>query len=360
MAEGYGTFGAGKIHHGSKGDPREWGDYHEPAKSGLKLDVDAGYQVDGQFKMSFCPTTVPLEDHPDHQAASYGIDILTKQQDQPFFLAVGIVKPHLPFVCPQQFFDLYPESVEAPRINPNDHDDIPRVGRSMAKRGDDNRFTEDQAWNRVRRAYLACISRADYNVGRVLDALESGPHAGNTIVVLWSDHGYALGEKNHFRKFALWEETTRVPFIIWDTREKDAAQGRTVTDGVSLISIYRTLADLSGLTPLESVDGCSLVPQLTDPNTPVAEPAICTWGRGNYTVRGRDFRYTRYFDGGEELYFHRNDANEWTNLAGNPEYSAAKKRLAAFLPETEAPLIEEGIISARANMSADRPNQKKN
>ncbi|WP_442508581.1 sulfatase [Novipirellula sp. SH528] len=355
---GYDTFGAGKIHHGSKSEPQEWSDYHEPTKSPLNLNVAAGYQVDNQFKMSFCPTTAPLEDHPDHKVASYGIDVLARKHDKPFFLAVGIVKPHLPFVCPQQFFDLYPDPVDPPQINPDDLDDIPRVGRSMAKLRDDNRFKKDQAWDKVRRAYLACISWADFNVGRVLDALEASPYADNTIVVLWSDHGYALGEKNHFRKFALWEETTRVPFIIWDTREQDAPSDREVTAGVSVINIYRTLAELTDLTPPTKVDGFSLVPQLKNPLAPLPSPAICTWGRGNYTVRDRDFRYTRYFDGGEELYSHAKDPNEWANVADNPEFATVKKRLAAYLPKQEAPLVEKGITAVRATMSADKSKSK--
>ena len=147
---------------------------------------------------------------------------------------MAIVKPHLAFVCPQRFFDLYPKDVKPPRINPNDHDDIPAVGRAFAKISDDRKFKRDKAWTRVRRAYLACISWADYNVGRVLEALEASPYADNTIVVLWSDHGYGQGEKRHFRKFALWEETTKVPFIIWDAREKSGcgagSEGRRFTD----------------------------------------------------------------------------------------------------------------------------------
>ncbi len=355
---GYGTFGAGKIHHGLRGDPLEWTDYHEPTKSPLNLDVAAGYQVNGEFKMSFCPTTAPLEDHPDHKVASYGIDVLSQEHDAPFFLAVGIVKPHLPFICPQQFFDLYPETVDAPAIHPDDQDDIPRVGRAMIKVGDDNRFKADQAWNQVRRSYLACISWADYNVGRVLDALEASPYADNTIIVLWSDHGYALGEKNHFRKFALWEETTRVPFIIKDTRETDAPEGREVTAGVSLINIYPTLAEMTGLELPEGIDGFSLVPQLNDPATPVASPSICSWGRGNYAVRDTDYRYVRYFDGSEELYLHPDDANEWVNQASNPEFADVKKRLAGFLPQEEAPLVTEFISSVRAALSADEPDKK--
>ncbi|WP_372847361.1 sulfatase-like hydrolase/transferase [Pontiella sp.] len=229
----------------------------------------------------------------------------------------------------------------------------------MVKIGDYNRFNEDNAWDKVRRAYLACISWADFNIGRLLDALEAGPYADNTIIVLWSDHGYALGEKNHFRKFALWEETTRVPFIILDTREKKAIEGRTVIDGVSLINVYRTLAELTGLEAPDYVDGFSLVPQLKDPSTPITEPAICTWGRGNYTVRNRDWRYIRYYDGSEELYSHVKDPDEWTNQADNPEFAEIKKRLAAQLPKKEVPLVKDGIEGWSLPVSADKPLGKK-
>ncbi|MEX0326394.1 MAG: sulfatase [Puniceicoccaceae bacterium] len=356
---GYGTYGAGKIHHGSRAAESEWTDYHKPERHALKLDLEAGYQMGGKRKMSFCPTTNPFEEHPDHKVASYGIDVLSKDHEKPFFLAVGIVRPHLPFICPPEFFDLYPDPVDPPRIKEDDLNDIPWVGRSMARRGDDNRFRKDEAWDKVRRAYLACISWADYNIGRVLDALEASPYADNTIVVIWSDHGYALGEKHHFRKFALWEETTRVPFIIWDTRESDHVEGRTVEGGVSLINIYQTLAEMTGLKAPGYVDGYSLVPQLQDPSVPLPEPSICTWGRGNYTIRDKDFRYTRYFNGGEEFYAHEVDPDEWTNLADDPAYADEKARLAAYLPKDEAPLVKEGIAPWSIPPSADKPEQKK-
>ncbi len=356
---GYQTFGAGKIHHGSRGDAREWTDYAQTAgDGGLKLDIAAGYQSKGEFKMSFCPTTNPYDEHPDYQVASYGAEILARDHDQPFFLAVGIVKPHLPFICPPEFFDMYPTDVMPPRIEAGDLDDIPAVGQAMAKISDDRQFTRDEAWTKVRRAYLACISWADYNVGRVLDALRASPYADNTIVVLWSDHGYGLGEKRHFRKFALWEETTRVPFIIYNPQPHSAVGGRKVTDPVSLINIYATLADLAGLPPPVGIDGVSLVPQLQDQSLPLSEPAISSWGRGNYTVRDRDFRYTRYFDGGEELYAHGVDPDEWTNLATNPAWAETKRRLAEALPRDEASLVLESITGVRAIMSADEPTPR--
>ncbi|MEA2068954.1 MAG: sulfatase, partial [Verrucomicrobiota bacterium] len=341
---GYNTYGSGKIHHRREATAIEWTEFYKREKGPpIKFDDVEGYRQGKSGKMRFSPTLNPLEDHTDYKNASFGVEVLSREHDKPFFLAVGIVRPHLPFTCPKQFFELYPKEVEPPRIKVDDHSDIPAVGKAMAKMSDDRKFKADKAWNKVRRAYLACISWADFNVGRLIDALEASPYADNTVVVLWSDHGYALGEKKHFRKFALWEETTRVPFIIWDAREKKSIAGREVKDGVSLINVYRTLAEMSGLDVPDSVAGFSLVPQLKNPGAEVEGQAICSWGRGNYTVRTRDWRYTRYYDGGEELYDHTKDSDEWINLANNPEYSAVKKKLAAKLPQQEVPMVTEGI-----------------
>jgi arylsulfatase A-like enzyme len=352
-AGGYNTYGAGKIHHRREPTPVEWTEYATDTRMGkLRFAENEGY---GTGKMSFRPTLNPLEDHLDYQNTSYGVSVLKRQHEQPFFLAVGLIKPHLPFNAPKRFFDLYPQEVEPPNLKDDDLADIPPVGKALVKIGDDRRFKRDDAWNKVRRAYLACISWADFNVGRLLDALEAGPHADNTIVVVWSDHGYALGEKKHFRKFALWEETTRTPFIIWDAREQGAPGGRVVADGVSLINLYRTLAELAGIEAPAYVDGFSLLPQLMNPAAPTPRPAICSWGRGNYTVRTREWRYIRYYDGGEELYDHRQDPDEWSNLAGNPEYRAVRKQLAKHLPGEEVPLVTEGLEPWSVPVSADKP-----
>ena len=160
-------------------------------------------------------------------------------------------------------------------------------------------------------------------------------------------------------KFALWEETTRVPFIILDTRQKKPVAGRKVTDGVSLINIYRTLAEMSDLKVPGYVAGFSLANQLKNPQLPAQGQAICTWGRGNYPVRTKDWRYTRYYDGGEELYSHANDPDEWTNLANNPEHAAVKKRLAEKLPKRQVPIVTEGLEGWSVPVSADKPLGKK-
>ena len=340
---GYQTFGSGKIHHGTKGDNIEWSDYHEPTSGKKTFAAGKGYQLGNSGKMSFRPTTHPDEQHRDHQFADYGIKVLKQKHDKPFFLAVGIVKPHLPFDCPQRFFDALPTEINPPPVKENDLIDIPAEGNSMRRAKDDVQFRKDKSWQDVRRSYLACISWADYNIGRVLDALAQSPYADNTIVVLWSDHGYHLGEKKSFRKFTLWQEATRVPFIILDPRQKNTPQNRTCAQPVSLINIYRTLAEMSELKAPDYVDGTSLVPQLVKPTTPVKAPAIISWGRGNYAVCSENWRYIRYFDGTEELYDKKKDANEWDNLAKNPEYAGQKGKLAAHLPKTEAPTIKNHI-----------------
>ncbi len=351
---GYQSFGAGKIFHGSTVVSDDWDDYLKKDRVKLEYAAADGYQQGKSTKMAFCPTTNPPEEHPDHQVASYGIDVLQQHHKKPFFLAVGIVKPHLAFVCPQKFFDMQADDIKPPLVRRNDLVDVPWVGRSMANLGDDHRFRSDEAWKKVHRSYLACITWADHNVGRVLNALEASPYADNTIIVLWSDHGYHQSEKRSFRKFSLWEESTRVPFIIDDPRRP--GQGRECSEAVSLIDIYRTLGDLCGLRVPKYVDGGSLATQLVNPNQAIQRPAITTWGRGNYAIRDDQQRYIRYFDGSEELYDHTSDPQEWNNLAGTPQYAEIQARLAAQLPDEAAPLVKQGVALWNV-IDADRPEK---
>ncbi len=305
---GYNTYGAGKIHHGASwcykdGGAAQWTESNYAVRSklpALKHDAKNGYVLGNSRKMAFCPTDSPLEHHPDYCTATYGVEVLKRKHEKPFFLAVGFIKPHLPFVCPRKYFDLHSGPLVPPDIKADDLADVPWAARSNAKLNDDFRYRKDRAWEKVRRSYLACISWTDANVGRVLDALKASPYADNTVVVLWSDHGYHLSEKRSFRKFSLWEEATRVPFIIWDTRGQPG-NGKACDAPVSLIDIYKSLTDLTGVKRPDYVDGVSLIPWLKDPALPRKQPAYITWGRGNYSLRTRDWRSTRYFDRSEAL-----------------------------------------------------------
>ena len=359
---GYNTYGSGKIHHGREwsykkdGGKLEWTENNEAY---LETLPELVYDYEGGFgkgkKMAFCPTESPLEHHPDYVTAMFGNDILRKDHDKPFFLALGFVKPHLPFVCPKEYFDLYPERIKPPSIKANDLEDVPWVGRSMAKLGDDFNYRQDDKWQKVHRAYLACNSWTDANIGRVIDQLNESKYRDNTIIVLWSDHGYHQGEKRSFRKFSLWNEATKVPFIIIDPREN--YQG-VCDEGVSLQDIYPTLTEMAGLEKPEYVAGNSLVPWLLDPAKPKDTPAVITWGRGNHSVKTREWRYTRYFDNTEELYHSTTDENEWYNLSENWAYGEIKDELSRWLPKAEAPLVLEG--KALHNIvDADQPSLDK-
>jgi arylsulfatase A-like enzyme len=172
-------------------------------------------------------------------------------------------------------------------------------------------------------------------VGRILDRFEAGPHWKNTVVVLWSDHGYHLGEKSAWHKFTLWEESTRVPLMF--SVPGLTKPGSRCSRPAGLIDLYPTLADLCGLPLKAGLDGRSLRPLLGNSRAAWDRPVLTTMGRNNHSLRDERWRYTRYADGSEELYDHQQDPKEWRNLASNPEHNAVKQRLARSLPETNQP-----------------------
>ena len=154
-------------------------------------------------------------------------------------------------------------------------------------------------------------------------------------MVFWSDHGWHLGEKQRLHKFTLWERSTRVPFII--AAPSVTLPGTTCHRPVGLVDLFPTLHELCSLPPVRGLDGVSLVPLLQKPHAQWDRPALTTHGRGNHTLRTERWRYIRYADGGEELYDHDNDPNEWTNLANQPDFTSVKAELASSLPPTNAP-----------------------
>ncbi len=185
-------------------------------------------------------------------------------------------------------------------------------------------------------------------MGRILDALDKSDYADNTIIVLWSDHGYHLGEKEHWEKFALWEKTNHVPFII--VAPGITRPGARCKRPVSLIDLYPTLIELCGLDPKSELDGISLVPLLREPEATWDRPALMTYERGNHAVRDERWRYICYADSTEELYDHDNDPNEWYNVAAEPENIKVINRLKQWLPATEvspAPDMKKPKISTK-------------
>jgi iduronate 2-sulfatase len=182
--------------------------------------------------------------------------------------------------------------------------------------------------------YLACVSFVDDQLGKVLHALEDSRYAGNTIVVLWSDHGQNLGEKKHWRKQSLWEESTRVPLFVKVPGHPSA--GQQTQRVVSLLDVYPTLVDLCGLPMPAKLEGQSLAPLLENPEQAWNRPVLSTWYYRNHAVRSEDWRYIRYRDGSEELYDHRTDPGEHVNLAAHPDYAGVIAEHRKWLPRADA------------------------
>jgi arylsulfatase A-like enzyme len=222
--------------------------------------------------------------------------------------------------------------------------DVPAAGVRIARpQGDHAKVTKHNQWKKAVHGYLASIAFADEQVGRVLDVLAKSPHAANTIIVLWTDHGWHLGEKQHWRKFTLWERATRTPVMfvvpkgISKTLAAGTKAGTRVDTPVGLIDLYPTLIDLCGLGENQALEGHSLVPLLANPKAKWNRPALTTHGRKNHALRTPRWRYIRYADGGEELYDHNADPNEWINLAGLKKHATVKRELARRLPKTNVP-----------------------
>ena len=334
---GYETMGSGKIFH-EVVDSVSWNNYypsmHEarPAET-FQKKISIDYNADGNIKWG----TAKWADGKrgkmgDEVVAEWVAGQLNTKRDKPFFLGAGFYKPHLPWIVPQEFYDLYAlNDIVLPEINPNDLDDIPEVGLRMNRKCIHDVIVSKGLWERAVQAYLSCVSFTDSCIGRILEAYENSPERDNTIIVLWSDHGWSLGSKFHWQKMALWEEETKCTFMIHIPGVTD--RGARCTSAVSLLDIYPTLLDLCGLPANPNLEGKSIAPLLQNPTAEWNHPVITTWGENNYSVRSNRYRYIRYYDGGEELYDHQTDSLEWTNLASKRRYASIKSHLKAYLPD---------------------------
>ncbi|HRH94552.1 MAG TPA: sulfatase-like hydrolase/transferase, partial [Prosthecobacter sp.] len=279
------------------------------------------------------PVDAKPSDMGDYKATDWAVNELkTAPTDKPLFLALGYIKPHLPWYVPREYFDRFPlADIKLPVTKENDLDDVPKAGVKMAgAEGDQASVLKGDQWKKGVQAYLATISFLDDQVGRLLDGLDQSPRKDKTIIVWWTDHGWHLGEKEHWRKFTLWEEATRTSMAIVAPGITKA--GTKCEAPVDYMNMYPTLCELTGLPVPAHVKGASLMPLLKDPAAKWEGVAVCTHGKGNHAVRDANWRYIRYADGTEELYDHSKDPYEWTNLAGEVGMSDIKSRLAAAIP----------------------------
>jgi len=344
-AHGYRTFTTGKVYHGNAGGPK---------KRAVEFDVwgpPSGIGAKPEKKL--IPPT-PMGNHPlmdwgvfphrdedkqDYKVASWAVEqIRSMQKDQSFFLAAGFFLPHVPCYATQKWFDLYPDDDSVlPRINEDDRDDTPRFSWYLHWSLPEPRLKwvrDNKQWRNLVRSYLACTSFVDAQVGRILDALESAGLADNTVVVVWGDHGWHLGEKGITGKNTLWERSTRVPLLFAGPGIK---AGQRCTRPAELLDLYPTLIELCGLKSRNDLEGVSLIPQLQNAKAKRERPAITSHNQGNHGVRSERWRYIRYADGTEELYDHQNDPHEWTNLVGDPQFAAVIEEHRKWLPRIDRP-----------------------
>ncbi len=287
----------------------------------------------GKGEQDWGPTHLREEDMHDTEYADAAIKKLQSKHDRPFFIACGLFHPHMPWYVPQKYFDMFPlTEVTTPKLLANDLNDVPPLGRAVT--AGKSRFVDQVLERGLHKqgvqGYLATTAYADTQIGRVLDALDKSPYRDNTIVVFMTDHGFHLGEKNHWQKGTLWEEATHCLLMF-------RVPGLTQSGGkserfVSLQDIYPTLAELCEIELLSQIDGHSLVPLLDDPNAEWKSTAISALYDRFVSIRTEGFRYTRYADDQEELYDCTSDPHEWTNEIENSNYATVAKKLRASVP----------------------------
>ncbi len=285
------------------------------------------------------PFDVPDTDFGDTKITNWAIEQLSKQRDTPMFLAVGYYRPHIPLWAPQRYFDRFAHTPgKLPAYLPNDLDDLSEVAKEWAiapiTAGRHAAVIEHQQWQAAVEAYLACVTYVDHEVGRLLDALDESAINRETLIVLWSDHGWHLGEKQHWGKWTGWERSTRVPLLVVppaNVAHSFAPAGSHCDQPVGLIDLYPTLAELCDLTTPGNLFGKSLVPLLREPQAETNRVVTTTFDTGNVSLRSSRYRYLRYRDGSEELYDLVQDPNEWHNLADASEHLADLERFRRVL-----------------------------
>ena len=315
---------------------------------------------------------------PDEQNASWAATTINQlsqtPMDRPFFMAVGFLRPHTPLVAPQKYFDLFPlEKIELAVIKPSDATDTHletaykgdvftlTMGERMYKAICEAYGSPEIGLKRWTQAYLACVAAVDDNIGQVLDALDQSPFKDNTIVVLASDHGFHMGEKDYLYKNSLWEESTRVPLII--RVPGSTIPGSKVQHPVSLIDVYPTLLDLCNLSTRtvknnmgHPLDGSSMRSLLAKPNAKhwkgpkgaltlvyAGTPYAHNPSMQHYAIRTLNYRYILYNNGQEELYDHQKDPYEWQNLADQPRYATRLRKMRRMLQQMVKPHTLTGL-----------------
>lgn len=353
---GYTVKGSGKIFHGAQyyateeNDPDIWDSYYPsktrqiPDQPVPPFDYFSVNKSSGRPAGHFDWTPLQVSDNAmsDYKVVDWALNEFQQNHDKPFFMAVGMFRPHVPFHVPQKYYDMYSkESIQLPEKSKNSALAI-GDGSIVSKFGYDE-FKWAEQTNNVKNAlqgYYASVTFCDTMIGRLLDGLRDSKYANNTIIVLWSDNGYHLSEKNRFEKFTLWRESTHVPLII---KVPNLTKNHSIcTQPVNLIDIFPTLVDLTGGMPSNNLDGESLLPWLNNPDLIKNSPSVIVGPEpGSWAVVSNKYRFIHYFNGMEELYDIIDDPKEERDLSNNSKYnyiidyfkSIVKPQIPEFIPE---------------------------
>ena len=356
--EGYYVTAAGKLFHGNQSAK------YIPNYGGLM----GGVGPMPKKKISSYPGHVlwdwgayPEKDEqmPDHKISGWAIEQLTVKRDRPLWMGVGFLRPHVPQYAPQKWFDMYPlETLQLPKIVQNDLKDISQYGVDITRlkhvAPTHEWVTKNKQWKPLVQSYLACVSFVDAQVGRVVDALEKSEYADNTYIVLFTDHGFHIGEKERHAKRSLWEDGTRTLMIIVGP---GIVKGKKCSKPVQLLDIYPTLLELSQLKADARLEGNSLVPLLKDPKARWRHMARTSFGPGNYAIVSERYRFIQYNDGSEEFYDHAKDPHEWYNVVEDPKYAKIVILHRRQVPQERHEILGKGSTGHKS-YSASEENRK--
>ena len=358
--EGYNVFGAGKLFHNKVGQ----NETYIPNYGGQF----GGFGPMPKEKISDYPGhplwdwgVYPERDDqmPDHKIASWAEKRLAEKQEEPFWMGLGFYRPHVPQFAPQKWFDMYPiDSIQLPKVISDDLSDIPSYGVDITRVNHVSPthewVMENDAWKPMVQSYLACVSFVDAQVGRVLDAFDKGAYGDNTYIVLFSDHGFHIGEKERHAKRSLWEDGARVPMIIVGP---NIPEGKVCDKPVQLLDIYPTLLELTNLEPDPMHEGHSLVPLLKDVTSDWSHMARTSFGPGNYAITSEDYRFIQYNDGSEEFYDRSNDPQEWYNVIDNPAHEKIIQQHRNQIPKDRYEILGKGSTGHKS-FSKTEQNRK--
>ena len=301
------------------------------------------------------------EQMPDYQIASWAVERLAEKHDSALWLGVGFYRPHVPQFAPQKWFDLYPlETIQLPKTIASDLTDISAYGIDITRlkhvAPTHEWVMEHDEWKPLVQSYLACVSFVDEQVGKVVTALENSEYAENTYVVLFSDHGFHLGEKERYAKRSLWEDGARVPMII---AGPGIPQGKTCSKPVQLLDIYPTLLALTELKADPTHEGNSLAPLLKDPEAEWPHMARTSFGPGNYAIISEHYRFIQYKDGSEEFYDHTKDPHEWNNVIVDPEYAEVVQQHRLQVPQERHEILGKGSTGHQSYAASEENSNLK-